>query len=163
MSGYTLEDIDIIRRKSGISYQEAVALLDYHNGNVARALVDLERSGKLKPEEPETRRILYYGCDSAWIPTESWNVIKTLPLNALVLEDTCGELATDDWRIFEHNTIEMLELMLRMFRKYGCFAPDVRYYTSHMARTLHTDHQRLKEKLAPLGVTPAYDGMTITI
>ena len=114
-------------------------------------------------EEPETRRLLYYGCDSAWIPTESWNVIKTLPLNALVLEDTCGELATDDWRIFEHNTIEMLELMLRMFRKYGCFAPDVRYYTSHMARTLHTDHQRLKEKLAPLGVTPAYDGMTITI
>ena len=57
----------------------------------------------------------------------------------------------------------MLELMLRMFRKYCCFAPDVRYYTSHMARTLHTDHQRLKEKLAPLGVTPAYDGMTITI
>ena len=116
----------------------------------------------IEETEPE-RRILYYGCDSAWIPTESWNVIKTLPVNVLVLEDTCGELATDDWRIFEHNTIEMLELMLRMFRKYGCFAPDVRYYTSHMARTLHTDHQTLVKKLAPLGVTPAQDGLTITI
>ena len=114
-------------------------------------------------EEPETHRILYYGCDSAWIPTESWNVIKTLPVNALVLEDTCGELAPDDWRIFEHNTLEMLELMLRMFRKYGCFSPDVRYYTSHMARTLHTDHETLKRKLAALGVTPAYDGMEITV
>ena len=52
MSAFTIEDIELIRRKSGISYQEAVALLDYHNGNVARALVDLERNGRLK-DEPE--------------------------------------------------------------------------------------------------------------
>ena len=45
---YTIEDIELIRKKSGISYQEAVALLDYHNGDVARALVDLEKNGKLK-------------------------------------------------------------------------------------------------------------------
>lgn len=50
MASYTIEDIELIRRKSGISYQEAVSLLDYHNGNVARALVDLERSGRLKPD-----------------------------------------------------------------------------------------------------------------
>ena len=36
MAGYTIEDIDIIRKKSGISYQEAIALLEYHNGNLAR-------------------------------------------------------------------------------------------------------------------------------
>lgn len=48
MATYTIEDIELIRRKSGISYQEAVALLDYHNGNVARALVDLERNGRIK-------------------------------------------------------------------------------------------------------------------
>ena len=34
MASYTIEDIELIRRKSGISYQEAVSLLDYHNGNV---------------------------------------------------------------------------------------------------------------------------------
>ena len=48
MAAYTIEDIELIRKKSGISYQEAVALLDYHNGNVARALVDLERNGRIK-------------------------------------------------------------------------------------------------------------------
>ncbi|MBQ7137424.1 MAG: DUF4342 domain-containing protein [Clostridia bacterium] len=47
MAAYTIEDIELIRRKSGISYQEAVALLDYHNGNIARALVDLERNGRI--------------------------------------------------------------------------------------------------------------------
>ena len=50
-----IEDIELIRRKSGISYQEAVALLDYHNGNVARALVDLERNGRLKEEAEPAR------------------------------------------------------------------------------------------------------------
>jgi hypothetical protein len=55
MAAYTIEDIELIRRKSGISYQEAVALLDYHNGNVARALVDLERNGRIKEgaEQPK--------------------------------------------------------------------------------------------------------------
>ena len=58
MASYTIEDIELIRRKSGITYQEAVALLDYHNGDVTRALIDLERNGKLKAEadpEPQTR------------------------------------------------------------------------------------------------------------
>ena len=49
MAAYTVEDIELIRRKSGISYQEAVALLEYHNGSVPRALVDLERNGRIKP------------------------------------------------------------------------------------------------------------------
>lgn len=56
MAAYTIEDIELIRRKSGISYQEAVALLDYHNGNVARALVDLERNGRIKEEKDQPRK-----------------------------------------------------------------------------------------------------------
>ena len=57
MAAYTIEDIELIRRKSGISYQEAVALLDYHNGNVARALVDLERNGRIKDQtEPPNKK-----------------------------------------------------------------------------------------------------------
>ena len=56
MAAYTIEDIELIRKKSGISYQEAVALLDYHNGNVARALVDLERNGRIKDGAESTRK-----------------------------------------------------------------------------------------------------------
>ena len=51
MANYTIEDIECIRKRSGISYQEAVALLEYHNGNVAHALIDLERNGKIIDEE----------------------------------------------------------------------------------------------------------------
>jgi len=48
MAKYTIEDIEILRQKSGISYEEAVNLLEYHNGSLARALVDLEKNGRLK-------------------------------------------------------------------------------------------------------------------
>ena len=50
MEPYTIEDIEVLRKKSGLSYQEAVALLDYHSGSVARALIDLEKHGRLNPE-----------------------------------------------------------------------------------------------------------------
>ena len=81
----------------------------------------------------------------------------------MVLELTCGETATYDWRIFEHNTPEMLDIMLTMFKKYNLFAPDVKYYVSHLARTLHTDHEGLVEYLKPMGVTPAYDGFSFEV
>lgn len=108
-------------------------------------------------------RILFYGCDSAWLPTETWNFLREQPVNVMVMELTCGELATYDWRIFEHNTPEMLQIMLTMFRKYNLFAPDVKYYVSHMARTLHGDHASVARLLEPMKVTPAYDGMQIEI
>jgi len=51
MASYAIEDIEFIRKKSGVSYEEAVSLLDYHNGDVARVLVDLERKGRMLEKE----------------------------------------------------------------------------------------------------------------
>ena len=53
MAQYTIDDIEILRQKSGISYEEAVNLLEYHNGSLARALVDLEKNGKLNTGKRE--------------------------------------------------------------------------------------------------------------
>ena len=55
MEAYTIEDVELLRRKSGMTYQEAVALLEYHNGNLALALIDLEKSGRLKDERSAER------------------------------------------------------------------------------------------------------------
>ena len=62
MERYTIEDIEILRRKSGISYEEAVNLLEYHNGNLARAMVDLERNGRIKPQAEQKKA---QGCHTA--------------------------------------------------------------------------------------------------
>ena len=130
------------------------------------------RANHRTPDEREVPRVylverdgrtLFYGCDSAWLPCDTWKCLKEVPVNLMVLELTCGATAVDDWRIFEHNDRNMLASMIRMFRKYGCFAPDVRYVTSHMARTLHADHETLASDLARIGVTPAYDLLELDV
>ena len=55
MANYTIDDIEILRKKSGITYEEAVNLLEYHNGNLARSLIDLEKNGRLREDGPGTR------------------------------------------------------------------------------------------------------------
>ena len=54
MAHYTVEDIEILRQKSGISYEEAVNLLEYHNGSLARSLVDLEKNGRIKDDSSKS-------------------------------------------------------------------------------------------------------------
>jgi len=44
---YTLEDVETLRAKSGVSYEEAVSLLDKYDGDLARALIELEKRGQL--------------------------------------------------------------------------------------------------------------------
>lgn len=44
---YTLEDVETLRSKSGVGYEEAVSLLDKYDGDVARALIELEKRGQL--------------------------------------------------------------------------------------------------------------------
>ena len=51
MAKYTIQDIEIIRRKSGLSYNEAVSLLKYHNGSLTQALLDLEKNGRIQQHE----------------------------------------------------------------------------------------------------------------
>lgn len=42
---YTLDHVEALRTKANISYEEAVALLDKYDGDMARALIELEKRG----------------------------------------------------------------------------------------------------------------------
>lgn len=55
MANYTIDDIEMLRKKSGITYEEAVNLLEYHNGSLTRSLIDLEKNGRLKDDGPTVR------------------------------------------------------------------------------------------------------------
>lgn len=44
---YTLEDVETLRSRAGVSYEEAVSLLDKYDGDVPRALIELEKRGQL--------------------------------------------------------------------------------------------------------------------
>lgn len=67
---YTLEDVETLRNKAGVSYEDAVALLDKYDGDVARALIELEKRGQLGQSAQNAR----FSADEAgaWIK-RMWN------------------------------------------------------------------------------------------
>jgi len=44
---YSLEDVETLRSKANVSYEEAVSLLDKYDGDLARALIELEKRGQV--------------------------------------------------------------------------------------------------------------------
>ena len=112
--------------------------------------------------EKETGRSFFYGADSGWIVYDTWLLIKRARPNAVIFEATIGNVPGDD-RVFGHTSIPMIAIMIESMRAQHGPADDCRYYTTHMARTLHGTHDETVRALEPLGVTPAYDGMIIEI
>lgn len=94
MENYSIEDIEFIRSKSNVSYEEAIALLEYHSGDVARVMIDLERKGKLNAngvsdEKAATKACKKQPCTKAekgdfgaWVKS----VLKTAYANRIILK-----------------------------------------------------------------------------
>ncbi len=100
---------------------------------------------------------IFYGCDGAWLLYPVWQDLKQQHFDAMIFDCTVGD-KPGDFRIFEHNSIPMVEIMCQTLAPYSD-----RFYVSHMARTLHTDHETLRERLAPSGIIPAYDNMEVEL
>jgi hypothetical protein len=75
----------------------------------------------------------------------------------LIFDCTVGD-TEGDYRIFEHNNIRMVTEMAMTLRQH-CGGIMV----SHMAKTLHGTHEKLREQLAPHGIVPAHDDMVVQI
>lgn len=100
---------------------------------------------------------LFYGLDSAWLLYDEVKAIKEKHIDLAVLDGTIGE-TEGDYRIFEHNNLRMIREMKLTLNDYVD-----RFFISHMARTLHTDHNTLSELMKKDGIEVAYDGLEITI
>ena len=60
---YTLEDVETLRSKAGVSYEDAVSLLDKYDGDVARALIELEKRGQLNQTAQSSKFTLEECCE----------------------------------------------------------------------------------------------------
>ena len=102
-------------------------------------------------------KTLFYGLDGAWLLYEEVQAIKALRPDFAVFDATVGE-REGDFRIFEHNDLAMVLEMQKYLQQFiGTFC------ISHMARTLHTDHQTLCETMKPHNILVAYDGFETEI
>lgn len=100
---------------------------------------------------------LFYGLDGAWLLYEEFLAIKKYTPDLAVLDATIG-YRDGDYRVFEHNNLNMVLEMKKTLDPYV-----KAFCISHMARTLHTDHKTLSEDMLQKSVLTAYDGMEIEI
>ena len=102
-------------------------------------------------------KTLFYGLDGAWLLYDEVQAIKKYKPDFAVLDATIGDV-DGDYRIFEHNNLQMILEMKKTLSAYiGQFC------ISHMARTLHTDHKTLSEKMQVHRIIAAYDGLETEI
>lgn len=100
---------------------------------------------------------LFYGLDGAWLLYNEVQAIKKYKPDLAVFDATIGNI-DGDYRIFEHNNLNMVLEMKKSLQNYiGKFC------ISHLARTLHTDHETLSETMEKHDVITAYDGLKIKI
>ena len=102
-------------------------------------------------------KTLFYGLDGAWLLYEEAKAIISAKPDLAVLDATIG-FKPGDYRIFEHNDLNMVLELQHTLKPYV-----KRFCVSHMARTLHTDHKTLSDRLAAFDIVTAYDGLGIEI
>ena len=107
-------------------------------------------------------RTLFYGTDGAWLPTATGKYLYGRQLNCYLFDATCGDYE-NEYRIFEHNTLPMIRLMLTVLRQQNAFAPDAQLYLVHLAPSLHKSHAETAALAARDGLLVAYDGLRITV
>ena len=103
-----------------------------------------------------------YATDCAWFLKPTWARLMEAHLDAVIWDATCGE-THGDWRIFEHNSVDMIKLMRQTFEKQDVLSPRSKIFLTHMARTLCDPHDEMTRKLVPQGLIPAYDGLAVSI
>lgn len=119
-------------------------------------------------------RTVLYATYGAWLRCEEWQMLRRVKLDAAIFDATIGEGNPGDFCVFEHNSLEMLRIMVRTLRRpmFGHesageeYAPVLRagapVYLTHLARTLHPAGEVLERALAGEFVV-ARDGMDVVI
>lgn len=100
---------------------------------------------------------LFYGLDGAWLMYDEVSAIKDDGIDLAIFDATIGDVP-GDYRIFEHNNLNMVVEMKTSLEKYI-----KRVFISHMARTLHASHDELVDRMKPHGIEVAFDGCEIEI
>jgi adenosylcobinamide kinase/adenosylcobinamide-phosphate guanylyltransferase len=112
--------------------------------------------------ETAQNRTFLYATDGAWFLKPTWLFLKEHKIDLIVWDFTIGD-TSGDFRIFEHNSLDMIKVMTETFRKNGVFSDETQVILSHMARTLCSPHKQLQKKLDPFNFNLAFDGMVVTI
>lgn len=119
------------------------------------------------PEQPlhyifeKDRKSLFYGCDGGWFVARTWEYMRKIKLDAIILDATVGDDA-GNFRIGTHNTFPMLKLInSALFDNKIMDESGVRI-ANHIAPSVYDmDEVQIKELFASIGMITAVDGLEL--
>ncbi|MBO4886146.1 MAG: hypothetical protein IKS52_09550 [Clostridia bacterium] len=111
--------------------------------------------------EKDGKRLLY-ATDGAWLINGEHHIIGKKVLDSAVFDATIGDGCEGDYRIFEHNSIDMIRLMLKTLYRMGRLREGAPVYLTHLARTLHPDQATLERRTEKPFIV-CHDGMEAVI
>ncbi len=107
-------------------------------------------------------KTLFWGCDGSWFLNQSWHEIKKYKYDLFVLDGTLGE-GIGDYRIFEHNNLNMISEMSATIRSQELIKETGKIAISHISRYAHKPHEEIQKYLNKADIIVAYDGMELKI
>lgn len=119
--------------------------------------------------EKSKARVIY-ATDTAGIPAVAARLAgidahdrNGKPITGLIMEATMGTEHNNDYRIFTHSSVGMVQHIVEVLQKTKRYSPTANHpvYLTHMARTLHGTQAELDTSL-PSPLKAAYDGLEVT-
>lgn len=119
--------------------------------------------------EKSKARVIY-ATDTAGIPAVAARLAgidahdrNGKPITGLIMEATMGTEHNNDYRIFTHSSVGMVQHIVEVLQKTKRYSPIANHpvYLTHMARTLHGTQAELDKSL-PSPLKAAYDGLEVT-
>ena len=105
---------------------------------------------------------IFYGCDGAWLLNTTYYHLNRRKLDLAVLDCTMGDY-DGDYRIGEHNSMQMLRVMLPSLKTVEIIDDHTKVYFSHLAPSLHAPHEKTEQIANQMGAHVAYDGLELEI
>jgi len=111
--------------------------------------------------------LLLYATDTGPFPAATWAALDTIAARGLRFGATVVDATFGAGRELKdpsaHMTIAQMIAMQRELARRGLLAEDVQRLAIHFSHYFTPPHDELVTLLAPEGVGPAYDGLTLTI
>ena len=111
--------------------------------------------------EKDGKRLLY-ATDGAWLLNAEHHIIGDRTLDAVVFDATIGDGHEGDFRVFEHNSLDMIRIMLMTMLKTGRLKGGAPVFLTHLARTLNAPQDELERHIKRPFVV-CRDGLTAEI
>jgi phosphoribosyl 1,2-cyclic phosphate phosphodiesterase len=112
--------------------------------------------------------MLLYATDTGPFPIETWAMLERLRdggmrFGATVVDGTLGLLPLERIVADRHLALPQMVAHQRRLRDGNFLAPGAQQLATHLGHQFNPPHEELAALLAPHGVAPAYDGLTITL